>query len=143
MSVIAFQAKKSTSRPNLMCNLQIVVRALVDAGIQGELWVGNSFVTKKINPEDVDLFLWVEGEFFDGANAQQRQVLAWFHSNLKESHGCDSKLWVNYDKAHPEHGTSDMWRSMCKTIFGFYHPEGPNVYEMKGIALLKLPECVN
>lgn len=125
-----------------MCNLQTVIRTLIEAGIKGEIWVGNSFVTEKINPEDVDLFLWVDGYFFDNATQHQRDVMQWVHGNLKQSHGCDTKLFVNYEKDHPEFGTNDMWRSMCQTIFGFYHPDGPNVYEMKGIGLLKLPECI-
>lgn len=143
MSVRAFQEKSSRTRPELMCGLQIVVRTLVEGGIQGDLWVGNSFVTQKVNPRDIDLFLWVDGKYFDNATARQREILEWFHSNLEESHGCDTKLWVNYDGAHPEHGESQWWRASCQTIFGFYHPEGPNVHEMKGIALLKLPGCTD
>lgn len=125
-----------------MCNLQIVVRRLVEEGISGELWVGNSFVTEKIDPADIDLFLWINSDFFDKATPKQREVMQWFHDNLKEELGCDSKLWINYEPTHPDHAETEWWRASCLTIFGFYHPQGPNVYETKGIALLKLPDCI-
>lgn len=120
-----------------MCNFQFIVQQLVLVGIVGELWVGNSFVTDKINPKDIDVILSVDGSFFDNATAKQHQVMEWVGSNLENSLGCDSKILVNYHD-----GESEWDRTSYLVIFGFYHPQGPNVYERKGIASLTIPTCM-
>ena len=48
-----------------------LVQALLDAAIQGEIWVNGSFLTEKVDAKDVDLILRVQGEFYDSAASDE------------------------------------------------------------------------
>ena len=122
-----------------MKGLNAVVDRLIEAGIQGEIWVDGSFLTEKLDPSDVDILLALKGEFFDSASDDQKEVIKWVHSNLKTTHMCDSRAWVFYDRSHPEYWNSEWWRAYWLKLFGFYRDDGPNVYETRGMALLVLP----
>src|SRR5688572_26578012 len=62
------QFARSSTRERIMGRLDAAVKRLADAGIVGELWIDGSFLTQKINPEDVDLSLKVDGDFYDNAS---------------------------------------------------------------------------
>ena len=47
----------SSSRPRLMSGLRMLVRALSEAGVHADLWIDGSFLTLKLNPEDIDVVL--------------------------------------------------------------------------------------
>lgn len=47
----------SSSRPRLMNGLRTLVRNLAGTGVHADLWVDGSFVTAKLNPEDIDVVL--------------------------------------------------------------------------------------
>ena len=47
----------STTRFTIMNGLRLMVQELEQAGIQGDLWINGSFLTVKIDPEDVDIAL--------------------------------------------------------------------------------------
>jgi len=125
-----------------MCNLKIIVRCLTEASIMGELWIGNSFITDKINARDLDMILCVKEDSFNKATSEQREVFDWISSNLENSHGCDSKLLIQPEVSSPNYGEREWDKISYLSIFGFYHPEGPNVHERKGIAVLNLPGCM-
>ncbi|MEO7859269.1 MAG: hypothetical protein ABIU05_02310 [Nitrospirales bacterium] len=126
-----------------MDDLEIIVKRLVFAGILGEIWVDGSFVTDKIDPSDVDILLMVDGKFFENASPEQKEIMKWVQANLKASHLCDSNLWVEYDKKHPEYWSSEWFRAYWLKLFGFYNDDGPNSYETKGMVRPILPLCMS
>lgn len=142
LCVDPFKDRGSTTREEIMAGLEILVKRLISCGVVGEIWVDGSFVTDKIEPEDVDILLMVKGEFFDKANQEQLEAMKWVQANLKASHRCDSHLWVSYDPSHPDYGVGKWWEWYWGKLFGFYRDDGPNSYEMKGMALLKVPGCI-
>ncbi len=142
LCVDSFKEKGSSTREGIMDGLQFVVQRLVSSGIIGEIWVDGSFVTHKIDPDDVDILLMVDGKFFDNASAQQKEVMKWVQANLKDPHLCDSKFWVSYDRSHPDYAVSEWWHAYWLKMFGFYRDDGPNAYETKGMVRLLLPACM-
>lgn len=65
----------SITRPDLMAAFQLVVEQLKEKGISGTIWLDGSFVTKKINPSDIDFILVADSRVYDEANEEQREVL--------------------------------------------------------------------
>lgn len=53
---------QSMARGPIMAQLRTVVAALASAKISGSLWVDGSFLTKKVEPGDVDLCLCIRAE---------------------------------------------------------------------------------
>ncbi len=132
---------KSTTRQEIMNGLEDVVKKLKEKSILGEIWIDGSFVTKKIDPNDVDILLAINGNFYDNCTDEQREVIDWVNSNLKDTHRCDSYLFNFFDdKQHQGYWESEWWRSYWLHRFGFYREDGPNVYETKGIALITISE---
>jgi hypothetical protein len=68
----------SDSRDLLMSCLEHAFAVLEQSGIVGELWVDGSFLTHKIDPDDVDLVLAMDAAFVDSASPEQREVMTWF-----------------------------------------------------------------
>lgn len=52
----------SSSRPRLMNGLRTLVRNLDGIGVHADLWIDGSFVTAKLNPEDIDVVLCFGGQ---------------------------------------------------------------------------------
>jgi hypothetical protein len=55
LAVIRFP--DSFTRPSIMTHLEQIVGRINSAAIAGEIWVDGSFLTEKLNPEDVDVLL--------------------------------------------------------------------------------------
>jgi hypothetical protein len=120
-----------------MSALEIVARVLVDGEVAGELWVDGSFLTQKIDPEDVDLVLRIHHMLLDGGSQKQRETVNWFASNLKAAHGCDSYVWAEYPADHPLYWNGVWMQSYWIRQFGFSRQDTG-----KGIAVVKLPDGV-
>ena len=119
-----------------MIGLEDVVDRLLKAGVVGEIWTDGSFLTEKIDPEDVDILLHVQADFYNRATDAQRALIDWVGSNLKAAHRVDSYLWLEHQR---QTGDSDYWdalwdRSYWIRQFGFSRED-----EVKGMAILVLP----
>jgi hypothetical protein len=55
----------STTRDRIMSGFEEVVRKLDSVGIVGEVWVNGSFLTKKIDPNDIDASLRLQVDVWD------------------------------------------------------------------------------
>jgi hypothetical protein len=92
---------KSATRPTIMAGLhQVIAKLDDDVGIVGELWADGSFLTKKVDPEDVDLVLRMQSDFADTCNAEQDAVIQWVASDLHASHHCHSFVLVHWPEGH-------------------------------------------
>ena len=61
-----------------MAGLRNMVQKLEAEGIEADLWVNGSFLTKKIDPEDADIALRISEAALVGAMPNQKAVLDWF-----------------------------------------------------------------
>ena len=84
----------SMSRPRLMAGLRALVEMLAKDKIPADLWIDGSFVTRKLEPADVDVVLYV-GEQTELTKAQGER-LEWFSSKddthaaqMLSEYGCD------------------------------------------------------
>ncbi|WP_371812686.1 hypothetical protein [Kaistia sp. 32K] len=101
--------------------------------IEGRIWVDGSFLTKKENPDDVDLLLEVDQVFLDRATADQCGFINWFQeSNLYEKFRCDNYLLVKGSGPESEYMFAYWLRQ-----FGFSRSN-----EMKGLATIHIPSAV-
>jgi hypothetical protein len=50
----------SFTRPAIMTHLEQIIDRINASGIRGEIWVDGSFLTEKLNPEDVDVLLAID-----------------------------------------------------------------------------------
>ena len=70
----------SMSRARLMAGLRAMIDLLTADGICGDLWVDGSFLTEKLEPEDIDVVLEVTAAMLTGATRPQADRLTWFSS---------------------------------------------------------------
>jgi len=118
-----------------MAGLEAVLVRFTETHITGELWIDGSFLTQKIDPEDVDLLLRVQAEFCDSATSEQEEALGWFEEGLRDSFRCDSYIWREYPPGHDLHEGSEEDRVFWTKWFG----KSRNGYP-KGIAVIVLPD---
>jgi len=123
----------STTRPLIMSGLEIVHTELVSATVQGELWVDGSFLTESINPQDVDLVLKADSNFYDNGTLAQRSKIDWFNSNLRATHFCHSFLFLEYPNGHSLYWVGEWMRAYWIRQFGF-----SRMCVHKGISVISL-----
>lgn len=109
----------SSTRSEIYDGLKAVVASLSDVNVVGELWVDGSFLTKKIDPADVDLVLRLEPSFVDEASDSQLAIIDWFGDDLAPQHHCDSYVFVEYPKGHDLEGEGEWNRAYWIKQFGF------------------------
>ena len=117
-----------------MDGLEQVIRRLIADGIEADVWVDGSFLTKKIDPDDSDILVAVRSEFYDRATAAQKATIAWLTGDLKTGFLCDSHVMFQYPAGHPEE-TAGVWsHAYWLRQYGWSRKDQP-----KGIALIKTP----
>lgn len=125
----------SVTRPKIMAGLTQVVEKLCAAKIAGHLWLDGSFLTEKIDPEDVDLLLRITDEFLNQITQQQLEAFAWYRSReRKATHHCDAYHWIEYPCDHDQYMQGEWWRAYWLHQYGFSRGEA-----MKGIVVIELP----
>jgi hypothetical protein len=117
-----------------MRGLVDIVSQLSEEGVLGELWVNGSFLTQKINPQDVDTVLCVASDFIDNASGLQIAKLHWLASNLRRSHLCDTYAFVEFPLSDPRYAVGASMRDYWTRQFGFGRAN-----QSKGIAVVTLP----
>ena len=124
----------SQNRPILFQGLRLLIDRLNTNDIAGELWINGSFVTTKVEPDDVDLILRMQSDFVDAANTEQREILDWLNGNNPKSQlHCDSYVHIEYPNDHPQFWLGEYMYSYWMRQWGF----GRNG-EIKGIAVIPL-----
>jgi hypothetical protein len=124
----------SQTRSAIMEGLTTVVQRLIYVGVVGHLWTDGSFLTQKIDPEDVDLLLRISAEFWENATDQQREAIGWFaREDLKTLYHCDCYVWVELPCDDPAYMESEWRRAYWIRQFGFSRRD-----ETKGIAVIEL-----
>jgi hypothetical protein len=122
-----------TSRKRIMDGLREFVRRLMDGNVIGELWLDGSFVTKKIDPKDVDIVLRIDGDRYNNGSPEVRAAVDWVIANQKTALLCDSYPLFEYPSSHALHDEGRWWYSYWHAKWGFSREEDP-----KGIIVVTL-----
>jgi hypothetical protein len=81
----------SRTRAPIMKSLWTLAACITQQGVGNELWVDGSFLTEKIDPQDVDLILVLPENFESNASAEQLGVWNWWDtSEPKGMFQCDT-----------------------------------------------------
>ena len=116
-----------------MRGLEQVISTLNSAGLQAELWVDGSFMTKKVNPQDVDIVIRVSAPYVDNGPPEVQTAVDWAKQNLKATLMCDSYVLPVYPTGHPDYSLGRNLDAFWKGQFGFSRASNP-----KGIAVVTL-----
>ena len=123
----------SATRNEIMTNLEEVIAKVQSVSLQTDVWVDGSFLTNKVDPEDSDIVVRVEGMYLRTTTTEQRIVLDWISGNLKASLLCDSYVHSYYPAGHANYNDGLWMQSYWIRQFGFTRSDPPQV---KGIAVI-------
>lgn len=127
------QFQGSLTRGAIMDGFEQVVAMLNAGGLKMELWVDGSFLTAKLNPDDVDFAARVDEADWRSATAQQKSLIGWLNAtDLRPSHRCDAYGFVDFVSL--PNGAGEWGRAYWLRQFGFSRADNP-----KGMATLQLP----
>jgi hypothetical protein len=117
-----------------MTNLENIVARINQSAILGTIWVDGSFVTEKLNPEDVDVLLTLDATTYRSLTPPQRTLFSGFQAaSLFATHKCDNYAAV-IDPARPD---GEWLYAYWLRQFGFSRSD-----EMKGIVTISVPFLV-
>jgi hypothetical protein len=110
----------SKTRSKLLSNFCSFVWELERRGIAGKIWCDGSFVTSKIDPPDVDLFLAVDGcWYYNDPTPGAMDYLDWIDSDdgwakVKDEFCCDAYVAIECSPDQPQWGSHEKtyqhWR---------------------------------
>lgn len=100
-----------------------------------ELWIDGSFLTQKIDPQDVDLALRLSAASYDEGCPTQRQAIEWVADNDERWRNdlCDTYVWFEYPEGHQHEDVGAEGRSYWMRWFGTARSGQP-----KGIAVIAI-----
>lgn len=127
----------STTRRGIMTGFEAVLTRLSNAGIPATVWLDGSFLTRKIDPEDVDIVSFVAADILNALTREQDEILDWYlDKSLWHTHHCDAYLAPDYSEGHPLHSETvrlfDYWQGW----FGRSRAKEP-----KGIVTVTVVDC--
>lgn len=125
----------SATRPRLFDALVAFVDTLRTAGVTGTLWLDGSFVTEKINPNDIDLVMFVALTHFEALPHAGR--LAVQSAGEPQDGGLDNYLSVDYPAGHAKHRLSREMRAYWWRQFSRGEPGDTGKSRAKGIAVVE------
>lgn len=130
------QFNGSLTRVAIMDGLERVIARLNSTGLKMDVWVNGSFLTQKLNPDDVDFAARIEEAEWRAADANQKSAVRWLNvTDLKPDHRCDAYAFVEFDQNSVAVSGGWEWdRAYWLRQFGFSRSDGK-----KGLAVLKLP----
>lgn len=119
-----------------MANVSQVIDRLITDAVVGDLWVNGSFLTEKIDPDDVDVVLRMEAAAYDFGTHQTQAAVDWLSGNLYASHNVDSYVFFVWPPGHQHHAAGQSLHDYWLKQFGRSRPTSGAI--PKGIAELKL-----
>ncbi len=125
----------STSRLIIMKGFRCVYDLLIQNQMVGELWIDGSFLTEKIDPSDIDVLYRTNSIFLDNSTPTQREVIEYFHTDLKSAIQCHIFYFIEYPSDHPAYWDGEYSYVYWMKQWGFSRKDEP-----KGIAIIKLWE---
>jgi hypothetical protein len=125
----------SSRRAPIMENLETLISGLRLIGISGKIWIDGSFLTEKIDPNDVDVLLDLQDEMFGNLRPPQKIDVDWLQQNeeIRRDYYCDCHVLISWPPEHPSYAHGEWLRAFYHKLFGW-----DEFYEMKGIAIVVL-----
>jgi hypothetical protein len=125
----------SQNRGNLWKSFEFILKALSDAEIPCGIWVDGSFLTKKIDPGDVDFVVDIPIEVMDAATPEQMTLIENLSARLyKKSDNLHSFVMFTTPVGHAMHADMTRVHLQWEKDFGFAYVSK----EPKGIALVEV-----
>jgi hypothetical protein len=123
----------STRRDFLWTNFLQIVEQLKSVGIPCKVWIDGSFLTKKIDPDDIDFVVDVPAHITDAPTAAQKILLdklaSFAFCKVEKLH---SFVMLDASIVHREYALSQKLHARWKKDFGFAYVSK----EPKGIAVV-------
>lgn len=93
-------------------------------------WINGSFVTTKVDPNDIDLVSHIDGEAMDALKPLQRMLLQGLIAAhwSRDVSGCDSFSVAVYPKGHPARATYEKIAAWWDGFFGVDRAGQPKGY---------------
>ena len=129
---------ESTVRANIMAGFEAIVDRAIQVGIYAEIWLDGSFLTRKIDPGDIDFIFLIDAVVHESGTPEQQEFIEWPISNEddpKKSFLCHTDVVLLYRAGSPWYpltvGTLQHWEH---NVYGY----SVSTKEPKGIAVLML-----
>jgi hypothetical protein len=127
-----------TTRAGLIAGLRRLVDDICACPLDGDMWLDGSFLTEKIDPDDVDLVFRIEEAALIAPTPPQEALLQRLgQSECRNDYGCDTYVFCDVPVGHPWHPGFDI-RAYWLRLFGTNRSDEP-----KGIAVLSVPGGVS
>ncbi len=124
----------SARRDPIMRSLEVMCTALSIALVRSQVWVDGSFLTQKIEPDDVDVTVVIQSGAA-GTPEQQTALARVSNQDYKFPIKCDSYVHIEYSKSHPKYWFGEFMRAYWIRQYGFDR----RAQTMKGIAVIETP----
>lgn len=127
--VFVTQHEHSVTRKRLFENYQVYTNDLIKIISRPFFqWIDGSFVTKKLNPGDIDVVTFVDYQVF-----KERRLLFMDRQNLKATQGIDSYFVRLFPVGHPDHFITQFNMIEWQELFGYSRRDENNLIHRKGI----------
>jgi hypothetical protein len=125
----------SKTRAMIMENLESLINGLRTIGVRGNTWIDGSFLTEKIDPDDVDILLYLDDATHRGMSTGQKADIDWLLKNeeVKEVYNCDSHVHIEFPVGHDSHAFGQYMHAYYLRQFGW-----DEFFQMKGIVVVTL-----
>lgn len=67
-----------------MAGFEAVFERALAVGIEGETWIDGSFLTKKIDPGDIDFIFLMDARFYESGTEEQYDFIEWLIDNVDD-----------------------------------------------------------
>lgn len=124
----------STRREPIMRALQGMLTSLSVALLRADVRIDGSFVTEKIEPDDVDLLVVIFEVNKNDTPAQQRVLNRIAQQRYVFPIKCDSYINVEYPQGHPKFWLGEYMHAYWLRQFGFARSN-----QMKGLPVVRTP----
>ena len=123
----------STRRELIMRSLEAMCTTLSIALVKADVWVDGSFLTQKIEPDDVDVLV-VLPSGVNGTPEQRAAIKRVDDQDFAFPIKCDSYTTIEYPRGHKKYWFGEYARAYWLRQFGFARTNA-----MKGIAVIGTP----
>lgn len=125
----------SKTRESILNGLvDFLVKLRAAAITSGEVWIDGSFLTRKIDPQDVDFVVCVDADVYDNGTVEQKAFMdSIANDDWKSPNFCDCYLSLAWPAGHALHNEGELNREYWKKQFGTSRNGDP-----KGMAVIRL-----
>lgn len=123
----------SSTRDRLMTNFEQAVSMIRSCGLKCDVWVNGSFLTAKIDPEDVDFSVCSVG---NALTPNQERAIRWLVTEGYTALRCDAYYFALYPQGHPDYDKGmeryTYWQETWGYAVGSREPKGIAVVRVLG-----------